>query len=179
MSELIAFVQSIFAQSATAGFTVVLVVWLIRAWWFRLLDVGVRRSVADDLLTAATLGEAVAANQTLSTLGACAVGGTKDERWTALEVFGVYWILRARGWIVKVASGMVVFVGCSLIIMSLAQPTGQVSLINVAGILGWLSVFAVLMLAALALVTLVTSAHTLPRGVARKVNNRAFVMVAW
>lgn len=177
------FVTEIFSRSPNLGFILLLSAWILRAWWFRLVDVGPRRSFPEELLRSFQVTIAPKSTVSLHDLGDVVArfseGSGSKEQWRVREVYVVYWTLLARAWIVKTTTMLMLFSAFALGVMVIATPTEQVSLSNVVDIGGWLALFGLGVVLVLGLATALSSAHTVPRTVGKDLWKTTVLFFSW
>lgn len=167
--QLAEFVKDAFTRSPSLGIALLLLLWLLRAWWFRLIEIGPKESFSNNLLRRFGMAQSQLEGISLRALGeaeVCCLGSTPDVSdgpvWKVLEIYRIYWVLKARGWIVMVTSLMFGFLAFSVMVMHIAGPTAEVSLWNVAEILGLVAIICFSLLAAVSILVVLSSAHTVP-----------------
>ena len=172
-------IKGAFETSPYLAAVVALVLWLAFCWKFRLVGIGLRRSLPNMLLEAFTVEVTEETASTLKVLNGHIVTHKKPQNpaeatelpsdtdqahanWQLGEVFQIYWALIARGLIVRYTTLLITFSGISLLIMYLAKPKESVSLENVTNMIGIGSFLPLAILGLLSLLLVLCSAHQLP-----------------
>lgn len=167
IDSLLTLLQAAFRNSPSLGFAVLLLLWLLGGWWFRLIHIGPKYRYPQSVLRRFGVEPPVPAFTSIDDLGRTPLTclsptGADMTSWQVGEMFRVYWVLWARGWIFIVTSFLYLFFAFSIVVMLAASPTGEVSLVNVVSILGYTATVAFWMLLAVSLMVVLSSAHTLP-----------------
>jgi len=169
-SDILTLVKNTFSASPSLAIALVLSLWLARAWWFRLVEIGTRKSFPSEILSGVRVTTS-GGRLSLLDLGRLTADAQDDSgslAWTVTEIFMVSWTIQARAWVVKFTTAGLLFVVFCLGVMRLAQPAGGVSLSNVTQLAGLACLIPLCFLVALAVALVISSAHTLPAARLRK-----------
>lgn len=184
-------VQSAFAASPYLAAVIALLFWLGFSWKYRLVAIGRKKSLPSIILDAFALGVDVQRGQRLATLaevetlvnptpaGAASHSDSCTHAWKVGEVYLIYWIIIARGQVIRYTSLLVLFAAGSLAVMKLAQPRESVSLLNVANFLGVWTLLPLAVLSLLSFVLLICSAHQLPCSGIKEHKPGTIIPFAW
>lgn len=186
-------VADAFGASPYLGALFALVLWLSFCWKFRLVTIGRKHSLQDRILATFSLESRHETGTTLDALSnACVLPNSSIEcdnpdknansathTWTVREIFQIYWSINARGRVIKYTTLLIVFAAFCLLFMHLAQPRENVSLLNVANILGVWTFVPLAMLALLSLVIVLSTTHQLPCVGIKEQKPHTIILFAW
>lgn len=189
-------IKAAFEASPYLAAVMALIFWLGLCWKFRLVAIGLRRSLPNTLLATFTVSLEEASPTTLEVLHAVTVKPKPESNpgnpaeatassedmetdWKLAEIYQVYWALIARGQIVRYTTVLVAFAALSLLVMYIAQPTESVSLLNVANMIGVGAFLPLAILGLLSLVMVLLSVHQLPCKAISTQKPRTIILFAW
>jgi len=179
----IEWLYDIFLASPSQGIFAILSLWVTVCWFYRLVSMGPRMPFHEILLRpfSVPLDE----DMSLTSLNSRELTVTSDHedgeyRWTLQDVYLAYWAVRAKRIAIFSITSALFLIAFGLVVMHLADPKEEVSLLNVLDSISYLIFLPFLMIMILiCFAKMLGSIHKVPSNFNKKQNSLFVILFGW